>query len=521
MGKKKVLWIVIAICLASLMGVGCNKVTQEPEESEEGQAEITPEEAPEETPEPSKVDHTNQIRIGMRTPKTFNPILNMDKTVDEGLKIIFDSLVDFGEDDQVIPSLAKSWKLSGEGTVVDVVLDSSVKWHDGEPLTAEDVVFSIKTIQEAEDSPYKPSVKNIISYTATENNSVQIVYKDSFSGYGHTLYFPIIPAHVEDLATNPVGTGPYVFEGSATSKEMTLKSNPSYFKGSPSIEQIQVFFTPDPESDLYSFDQGLIDVVSTDVIDWEKYAKSKESVIHEYMTLNYDYIGMNFNNPVFQDIKNRQALIYGANREYLLEKFYLYHGEVVDVPVSPSSWLYEPDAKRYESNVDVAKELLGGKELEISLLVNKENLQRMNVAKALKKMYKDIGITLEIVEADEEDFMEKVQNRQYDLFLGGWDLSIIPDLSFAIHSAYAETGTNYGNYVDEKMDALLTEAFSAKSNEQLKSAYSKLQLYAAEQLPYLSLHFRTAALITNEKIKGDINPHHMNIYQNIHKWHIN
>ncbi len=511
MAIKKSLWITMIICLGVLMGTGCQKIRQT--------EEVIPDDTQiEEEPEVAK--QGGSIKIGIRNPKTLNPILNMDKTVDQTLKLVFDTLVDFNENDEVIPNLAKSWTLSGEGTVIDISLDSNIKWHDGTPLTAADVIYSIKSIQEAENSPYKTNVKNIISYTPTENNSLRIVCKESFGGYENTLYFPIIPAHVGDIATNPIGTGAYMFESMANNKEMTLKHNPSYFKGSPMIEAIQVLFTPDDESDLYSFDQGLIDVVGTDVIDWEKYAKNKKSNINEYMTLNYDYIGINFNKPVLQDLKMRQALLYATNREYLLEKFYLYHGQVVDVPVSSTSWLYEPESRKYEANVDKAKQILGSTDVTIGLLVNANNPQRMNVAAALKKMYKDIGINLEIAEVEEEVFLERVQNRQYDIYLGGWDLSIIPDLSFAFHSAYAQTGSNYGDYTDEKMDNLLKQAFNAKDRDQFKEAYSKLQMHISDQLPYLSLHFRTSALITNEKIKGEIKPHHMNVYQNIHEWYI-
>lgn len=514
---RKSLGITILICLSALAWTGCGKIGLNPE--------IPQAEAPPVTPEvdekPAKVQDDGNIKLAIRNPKTLNPILNMEKTVDQTLKLIFDTLVDFNEEDEVIPNLAKSWLMSGEGTVLDIELDPNIKWHDGTPLTGADVVFSIKTIQEAAESPYKPNVKNIISYTPTENNGVRIIYKEPFSGYGQTLYFPIIPAHGENIESSPIGTGAYMFDSSVTNREMILKHNPDYFKGAPNITQIKVLFSPDDESDLYSFDQGLIDVVSTDVIDWEKYAKNKKSNINEYMTLNYDYIGMNFNKPVFQDIKMRQGLLYGTNREYLLEQFYLYHGQVTDTPISSQSWLYEPQSNKYEANVEMAKELLGDTQVTLELLVNQDNVQRMNVAKALKKMYKDIGVTLEILEVDETVFVERIQNRQYELFLGGWDLSIIPDLSFAFHSANAATGTNYGDFVNEKMDNLLKEAFSAKSNEQLKEAYSKLQIHISEELPYLSLHFRTSALITNEKIKGEIKPHHMNIYQNIHEWYIN
>ncbi len=513
---RKSLGITILICLSVFVWTGCDKIGFNPDIP---QAEDLPL-APEPNKVPEKVQHDGTLKIAIRNPKTLNPILNMDKTVDQTLKLIFDTLVNFNEEDEVVPNLAKSWLMSGEGTVLDIELDPNIKWHDGMPLTGQDVIFSIKTIQEAAESPYKASVKNIISYTATENNGIRIVYKEPFSGYGQTLYFPIIPAHGEGIGTHPIGTGPYMFDSTITNREMILKHNLDYFKGAPSIAEIKVLFSPDDESDLYSFDQGLIDVVSTDVIDWEKYAKNKKSNIKEYMTLNYDYIGLNFNKPVLQDIKLRQGLLYGTNREYLLEKFYLYHGQVTDTPISPQSWLYESQSNKYDANVQMAKELLGDTEVTLELLVNQDNEQRMNVAKALKKMYKDIGVTLEILAVDETVFVERIQNRQYELFLGGWDLSIIPDLSFAFHSAYAGIGTNYGDFTNEKMDNLLKEAFSAKNNQQLKDAYSKLQLYISEQLPYLSLHFRTSALITNEKIKGEIKPHHMNVYQNIHEWYI-
>lgn len=513
---RKSLVILTLLCLGIFAWTGCGKIGLDAEIPEAENTEVTPDL----DKVPTKVQQDKSIKIAIRNPKTLNPILNMDKTADQTLKLVFDTLVDFNEQDEVIPNLAKSWVMSGEGTVLDITLDSNIKWHDGMPLTGEDVVFSIKTIQEAPDSPYKANVKNIISYTAPENNKVRIVYKEPFSGYEQKLYFPIIPAHGENIGTNPIGTGPYAFDSSTTNREMILTHNVNYFKGAPNISQIKVVFSPDHESDLYSFDQGLIDVIDTDVIDWEKYAKNKKSNINEYMTLNYDFIGINFNKPVFQDVKMRQGLLYATNRAYLLEKFYLYHGQVTDTPISPVSWLYEPESNQYEANVEMAKELLGDIEVTFELLVNQNNIQRMDVAKALKKMYKDIGITLEIVAVDEAVFVERIQNRQYDLFLGGWELSIIPDLSFAFHSSYAKTGTNYGDFVNDEMDQLLKEAFVAKSNQQLKEAYSKLQMYISEQLPYLSLHFRTSALITSEKIKGEIKPHHMNIYQNIHEWYI-
>lgn len=510
MTSRKAMWAMMIFCFSLLFVTGCQKNLKQTEDD-----------IPvEEIPEIPQMQQGGKITIAMRAPKSLNPILNMDKTVDQTLKLVFDTLVDFDENDRVIPHIAKSWTSSEEGTVVDIQLNSHIKWHDGTPLTANDVVFSLKSIQEAPKSPYKPCVKNIVSYKAVGNDAVRIVYREPFSGYPSTLYFPVIPAHVEQLSSHPVGSGAYKFDSSTTTKQMNLVDNPDYYKGAPNVPLIEVLFTPDPESDLYSFDQGIIDVVSTDVIDWEKYGKNKKSIIHEHTTGYYDYIGLNFNKSVLQDIRIRQALLYATNREYILEKIYLYHGVVSDVPVSPFSWLYEPQSKQYETDVKKAKELLDGKVITLELLVNKENTQRKDVAMALKKMYKDIGIDLEVVEVDKEVFMNKITAGQFDLFLGGWDLSIIPDLSFAFHSGSIVGGANYGGYASSEMDQLLKNAFVAKSDENLQQAYSKLQMHISKNLPYVSLYFRTSALITNEKIKGNIKPHHMNIYQNIYQWYI-
>ena len=512
MTNKHTPWMMIIICFFLLFSGGCQKAPGEIQEEIQEPVKVTPD-----TPQ---LQQGGKIKISMRIPKSLNPILNTDKTVDQTLKLVFDTLVDFDENDQVIPHIAKAWTSSEGGTVVDIQLNNDIKWHDGTPLTAKDVEFSLKSIQDASESPYKPCVKNIISYNALADDKIRIVYKEPFSGYAATLYFPVIPAHVNQLDSHPVGSGPYKFQSSLATRQMDLIGNPNYFKGAPNIPLIEVLFTPDPESDLYSFDQGLIDVVSTDVIDWEKYGKNKKSYIHEYTTRYYDYIGLNFNRPALQDIKLRQALLYATNREYLLEKIYLYHGVVSDVPVSPLSWLYDPQSKQYESDVKKAKELLEGKTATLGLLVNKENGQRTEVAKALQKMYKEIGITLEIIELDEVAFIDRVTGGKYDMFLGGWNLSIIPDLSFAFHSANIVGGANYGGYVNSEMDQLLKNAFVAKDDEKLQEAYSKLQMHISNKLPYLSLYFRTSALITNEKIIGDVKPHHMNAYQNIHQWYV-
>lgn len=538
---KKLRWITILICI-SLFAVSCsNTGTEEMENPQQTQEEQT-----EETPiEPKK---GGEMVLSIRTPKTLNPLLNEEYTVDQISKLIFDTLIDFDETQKPIPNLVSEWTFSDDGTVLTLNLRSDVKWHDGEPFTAKDVIFSLDTIKKApESATYKKCIENITSYKAIDEHSLKIIYNQPFSGALYGLYFPVIPAHIYANQTEttagevkPIGTGAYMFSEFIPTKELNLTVNNNWFKGQPYIERIKVLITPDEETDLYSFEQGQLDVIGTDVIDWEKYSEQENTRIHEYITSYYDFMGLNFNKSLFQDKNLRKAIAYSIDRETLLEKQYLNHGVVTNSPINPESWLYDSETEQYHFNQEKSKQILmdagwsdtdsdglldklinGSKvNLSFNLLVSSENLQRKEVAYEIQRMLSEVGINVQVEEVTQEEFLNRLQSKNFDAFLGGWKLSPIPDFTFAFHSSQIDGGANYVSFRSEQMDTLLKQAFTAVGEEKMKNAYGNLQKFIADELPYISLYFRTAALITNEKIQGEIKPKKESIIGNIQDWFI-
>jgi len=513
------------------------KDTQPPKTEDEVQEEIPK--------EPSK---GGEMVLAIRTPKTLNPLLNEEYTVDQALKLIFDSLIDFDDTQKPIPNLASNWKFSNDGVTVTIKLREDVKWHDGTRFTAEDVIFSLDTIKNSLDtSPYKRCMQNVISYKPIDEYSIKINYNQPFSGAIYALYFPIIPAHVygeQNVDTmnqvNPVGTGAYQMDGYSLTKELNLRANSDWFKGEPYIEKIKVVVTPDEETDLYSFDQGQLDLIGTDIVDWEKYAQKDNTQIHEYTTSHYDFIGFNFNKPLFQDKKLRKAIAYAIDRKRLLENYYLNHGIITEVPINPKSWLYTEETERYDFNIEKSKGLLaesGWKDLDqdgildkevngiktsisFNLLVASENPERKEVAYEIQNMLEEVGIKIQVEEINQEELLNRLNSKNFDVFLGGWKLSPIPNYSFAFHSSEIENGTNYISYKSAVMDNLLAQTFNAIGEEKMKEEYDKLQKFIADELPYISLYFRNAALITNERIQGKINPQKEFYIGNIKDWFI-
>lgn len=533
--QKMCKYFFAVICIALLSG--CAPKEALPEGNEQ---DITTTQ-PSTDKQQDKADTSSKLTLGMKNPVTLNPIYNMDQNVQQNLYLIFDTLVNIEEDGSVTPNIAKSWTYNQQEKALVVQLREDVKWHDGKQLTAEDVVFTLETIQKAAESPYKLTVQNLANVQAIDRTTLKISYRQDFSGVYQTLFFPVIPKHIYNVEADkqqsvlPVGSGPYIYKGSVPHKEMTLGANEAYFNGAPLIKAIEVMIIPDEESLLYAFEQGLIDVIYTDVMDWGKYAKNKSANIHEIGTNYYEFMGINFNKPIFQNANLRQVLVYGIDRQKISDVYYLGHSVVTDTPIAPHSYLFDPTLQIKEYDLEKAKLLLVGEgykyddEMELftkngvplsfSMLVNEENEERLRVAESIQKMYKELGIQLNIEKVDSTTYKERIYNKQFDAFLGGWKLSYIPDVTFAFHSSQISSGDNFISYSNPEMDELIKQAFNSHP-DQIVESYSKLQQYIAQQNPYISLYFKNGALITKKKIGGNIQPNPINFYANVEEWKI-
>lgn len=494
------------------------------------------------TEEDSTVQSTaTQMVIAMNTPKTLNPLYNTQANVEQALYLLFSPLVNVKEDGFISDNLAKSWIINENNTAVTVTLKEGLTWHDGMPLTSDDVIFTLGKIQAIADSPYKQAVENLQTVERIDSTTFKMVYKQSFSGILQTLFFPVIPEHIYNVENSdsmniiPIGSGPYKYERTTPLEAIHLVANASYFNGKPNIDKIQINLIPDEASSLYSFKQGLIDVVYTSETEWGKYTNNASNTPVEMVSPIYEFMGLNFNKPLFQNEMIRNALVYALNRQDIVRLYYLGHAVVTDTPISPASYLYDKNLEIKEYDKEKAKLLLtqegyqldndtglmtkNGVPFSFTLMVNKENSDRVKVAKEMQRMYAEVGIDMQIDIVEKDVYLSRLVAKQYDAFLGGWQLSYALDLSFAFHSKSILSGENYINYKDEKMDELLQQAFLATSDT-INEAYSQLQHYFASTNPYISLYFKKSVLMTKNIIGGNLEPTPLNVFANVEEWTI-
>ncbi|WP_353096663.1 peptide ABC transporter substrate-binding protein [Tissierella praeacuta] len=528
-----------------------------------------------------KPEEGGQIVVPLTSLNTLNPLITENSNYHFLSKLIFEGLFEFDNNLNITNQLAESYNIGDNGRTIEIKLKDNVFWHDGERFEPEDVVFTVNTIKYASaDSTYKQmfatamgsnilsDARRIMDVKVTGNNSIAITFDKVFSNNLEVLTFPIIPKHIftsgkggnyfakalEVDNYKPIGTGPFKFESYENMKEIRLSANDKYRDGKPYINEILGRVLENEEDILTAFETGQINIATTVDVDWDKYSQNSRIKALEFVSANYEFLGFNFRKELFSGENGeglRRAIAYGIDRQSIIQKLYLGHGTQTDVPIHPDSWLSSEKANTFGYNLDLAKEELrkigwkdidgdglledeNGQKISLKILTNSYNLMRFRTAEMIKDDLKKIGINVSIYpENKKQDDItaEDIKNQwaevnqlinggDYDIAILGWQLSVIPDLSFAFHSSQIPYKTNFIKYSNENMDRLLQNSLLVASREEKAKAYDELQGLIVQDLPYVSLFFKNKALLIDSKIMGELEPTFFNPYKGIEKCYI-
>lgn len=511
-----------------------------------------------------------RVLLPLTNLNSLNPLLTENSYYYQFSKLIYEGIFEFDSNLQVVPKLAESYEIKNEGKTIAIKIRDKVKWHDGENFSTEDIGFTIDTIKRARDnSIYKkvfinnldirpnPNLYNVIDYRIVSDKEIEIIYNKAYSNALEVLTFPIIPKHAFDsrflreaydkalVESNytPIGTGPYKFLDYEKYKNIKLEANPDYWGGKPYIQEIQGEIFDDEDLILTAYETGQINLAPTMKVDWDKYKSNDRVRIIEYTSPNYEFIGFNFQNPIFQGEegrKIRQAINYGIDRQDIIERVFLSHGVEVDVPIHPDSHLISPEGYAYGFNPERGRQLLreaGFTEenpLSLRLLTNSNNLERLRMAELITEYLNDLGIKVEaeftkqyddnideaLAEKQWEEFNDKIQRRDFDLVILGWEISLTKNLGDLFHSSNIRGGDNFISYRDDTTDKLLIDSYYSYDIEDKKERYRELQKDLVEKLPYVSLLFKNRGLLVDQKIREGLKPNYHNIYKGLEKAYI-
>ena len=534
----------ILIFLACLMLSACGN---EKEENIESRTETVNTQADAQNTEETTVNNTQtteqnkaetiteggELVLSMRMPKTLNPLINEDATVDDILKLVFEPLFTIDNESlKPMPNIASNYSISEDGKTIYIDIKNDIYWHDGKPITAKDVVFSLDVIKQTPTSLYVNALYKVESYSS-KGNQVIIKYTEPYSFFMYNLCFPVIPSHYyknnlsleSSQSLKPIGSGSFKYSSYRLANYLILEKTTS-FKGTPYINTIKVLITPDSYTDLNAFEKNITNSISIDFSSWGNLNYKREKISTGITSNNFEYLGFNFDKDIFKNVEFRKAIAYAIPKDEIINNIYLSKGQKAIAPINPNSFLAYKDIETYDYNIQKAMEALGKANLtqdmiNINLLVNLENKERIETAELIQKRLNQIGLNVNVVKKPFDEYKNDLQTGNFDMFLAGIDFGVIPNLqSFLMSSGTGEGGINYQNFKDSRMDYLVGNIYTATSEEAFLKASIEMQQYFTEQLPVVGIFFKDKILLTDYTVKGEKKPNIYNQYNNIEKWYI-
>ena len=556
--KRKLVTLLTAGLAASMLFVACgggaNNATEGNSNGSESGGTTKDLSKPEriEASNPSAIpdaakNRTDTLIVGTTDPKgEFVPIYSSTLYDSWVNKLVFDGLISNNEKGEAVPNVAESYEVSEDGKTYTFKLNKGIKFTNGQELTAKDVAFTFTSICDpGYDGPRMDAVSNLVGYEEYNKGDAKSVegikviddYTISFTNKNvdaagiWNFEYGIMPESVykfekgnfqavKDKLLEPVGSGAYKFVHFKPGQEVKFEKNPDYWKGEPKIPYIVMKVT-NAQTLLQELMAGTVDIdrvgAKPENIDPLKQAGFLN--LDLYMQNGYGYIGLNYGSDKVKDPKVRQALLYGLNRDGFMQSYYQGYGQVYNSHILPTSWAYNPDVPKYEYNPEKAKELLDeagwkdtngngvrdkdGVELELQWLTYTGSKYVDALIPIVQQSWEQIGVkvTPELMEFG--TMMDKVNNREYDIFNGAWNLSIDPDPSgiFAI-SQDVPGGFNNIGWRNEEADKLLKEGKGTTNQEERKKAYAEWQLKFSEDVPYILLGNAQEMFASNARVKG-------------------
>ena len=477
------------------------------------------------------------------SPGRLNPLLDYYNPADRDLdSLLYAGLLSF--DDRGVPQadLAESWGISQDGTIYNFAIRPNATWHDSEPVTSEDILFTVEMMRnEAFSLPadLREFWKQVDVKILDEKN-LQFILPEAFSPFLDYLTFGVLPKHIlggvtpaeminAEFNLKPVGSGPYQFERYLTENGqitgVVLNAFEGYHLNPPFIDQVVMRYYPDDVVGLAAYREGEVQGISH--ISQDILAEAlKQSELHIYtgrqprLTLIY----LNLNNPelpFFQDAAIRRALLMALNRQWMVDHLLGGQALIADGPIFPGTWAYYDDIQRIDYDSAAALEAIKSAGYSIPAeggsvrakdgvrfafeMVYPDTPEHTRIAEAIQQDWAKLGVDVTIKPVPYDELVTAyLEPRAYQAALVDLNLARYPDPDPYPFWDQAQItgGQNYAQWNDRQASEFLEQARILPDLAERAKVYRNFQVRFTNELPALPLFFPVYSYGVDQSIQG-------------------
>jgi peptide/nickel transport system substrate-binding protein len=472
-----------------------------------------------------------------------NPLLDWNNPADRAVnRLLFSGLVRFDERGLPQADLAEAWGVAQDGTVYNFSIRQDAVWHDGTPVTSDDVIFTVERMQ-SPGSLYPQDIKDLwsrIEVTRLNDKNLKFTLPEPFVPFMDYLTFGVLPKHLlenippeqmpdAEFNINPVGSGPYRFDhlmvddGQITGVVLTVSD--TYYGAEPYIEQVVFRYYDTSAEALDAYQQGEVLSVSEITPDVLGAALEEPNLsVYTSRLPQISFVLLNLNNSevaFLQEPAVRRALMLGMNRPYLINNFLQGQAVIADGPILPGSWAYHDGIEHFEYNPDEATRLLKAEGYVIPpeggevrakegvflsfTMLHPDNDVHTRMAEAIRDQWALIGVQVELQAVPYDELaLDFLATRTYEAALVDLNLARTPDpdpYPFW-HQAEATGGQNYSQWDHRAASEYLEQARVTADYTLRTRLYRNFQVVFSKELPALPLFSPVYSYGVDSQVQG-------------------
>jgi peptide/nickel transport system substrate-binding protein len=451
--------------------------------------------------------------------------------------LLFDSLTQFLPDSTIGPKLATTWEASANNLVYTFTLNPAATFHDGQPVTAEDVKFTFEACLDPATNSSSEGLETVKTVDAVDATTVRVTLSEAtptFLAQGGAR--GIVPKHVlagkaiasDDFNRNPVGSGPYRLGSYTPGESIVMEAVPDHYRGAPKIGTIVFKIISDQNVILTQLRTGELSYGLVTPRDMGTVGGIDGVTVVETKTPRFFDIVPNSGRAYWKEQPVRAAVLGGIDRTNIVDKILQGHGQVIDANVTPASWAYSADVPTHPYDPDASEAALdaagwrrsgdairakNGQDLDFSVLINTYDRTLEQALLVAQQNLGDIGVGLKVERVEPGVFGERRSAKDFDALSRIWNPVYDPD-----QRALFKTG-NFSGYSNAEIDPLVDKAMRFPDQASRKPVYVEIQQILSEDVAHLFLYTENELHAIASSVTG-LADHPVSVFWNLPTWTI-